>query len=254
VLLGQFTYTQESFLVLSRKGLRMVELPLRVRGVREFGQSRVASNLWRYGRRTVGIMFSFIRDYSPAVLFNNASGAMLLASFGLGAFFLWHRWAAGQFSPHIWAGFVSAFLFGLSAMIFALGQVAEQLLDPVEPDRAMRAMRAPVSTLVTTSVQSTPVLTRPEPSGRKRTARHDSACTSRDVTAPAASAVNSNVSTTPVIRPAAISARVGWKQTSMGCSPNVAHTGSRESEAMAPVRQPSGRGERALVKKSGAHG
>ncbi|MBL8619287.1 MAG: glycosyltransferase family 2 protein [Deltaproteobacteria bacterium] len=127
VLLGQFTYTQESFLVLSKKGLRMVEQPLRVRGVREHGQSRVASNLWRYARRTVGIMFSFIRDYSPGVLFNNAALLFLLPSIGLGAFFFGHRLQVGQFSPHIWAGFLSAFLFGLSAMIFALGQVAEMV-------------------------------------------------------------------------------------------------------------------------------
>ncbi len=127
VLLGQFTYTQESFLVLSKKGLRMVEQPLRVRGVREHGQSRVASNLWRYARRTVGIMFSFIRDYSPGVLFNNAALLFLLPSIGLGVFFFWHRLSAGQFSPHIWAGFLSAFLLGLSAMIFALGQVAEMV-------------------------------------------------------------------------------------------------------------------------------
>ena len=29
-----------------------------------------------------------------------------------------------MFSPHIWAGFTSAFLFGLAFMIFSLGQVA----------------------------------------------------------------------------------------------------------------------------------
>lgn len=124
VLLGQFTYTQESFLVLSQKGLRMMEMPMRVRGVREHGQSRVASNLFRYAWRTLGIMFSFIRDYSPGVLFNNAALFFLALSAGLAAFFGWHRLESGQFSPHIWAGFVSAFLFGLAAMSFGLGQVA----------------------------------------------------------------------------------------------------------------------------------
>lgn len=127
VLLGQFTYTQESFLVLSRQGLRMQEMPMRVRGVREHGQSRVASNLFRYGKRTVGIMFSFIRDYSPGVLFNNAALVFIAASAGLAAFFLWHRFATGAFSPHIWAGFVSAFLFGMAAITFGIGQVAEMI-------------------------------------------------------------------------------------------------------------------------------
>lgn len=124
VLLGRFTYTQESFLVLSQKGLRLLELPMKVRGVREHGQSRIASNLFRYAWRTLGIIFSFIRDYSPGVLFNN--GALLFAaiSVGVGSFFLWHRLDSGAFSPHIWAGFVSAFFFGLATLTFGLGQVA----------------------------------------------------------------------------------------------------------------------------------
>lgn len=127
VLLGQFTYTQESFLILSRKGLRMIEMPLKVRGVREHGTSRVASNLFRYARRTLGIMWSFVRDYSPGVLFNNAALLFLSASTGFATFFLWHRYTSGQFSPHIWAGFVAAFFFGLSALTFGLGQVAEMV-------------------------------------------------------------------------------------------------------------------------------
>ena len=123
-LLGKFTYTQESFLVLTAKGLRLLELPMRVRGVREHGQSRIASNLFRYAARTSSIIFSFVRDYSPGSLFNPVAALFLACSLGLGAFFLWHRLTAGQFSPHIWAGFVAAFLFGLATMTFGLGQIA----------------------------------------------------------------------------------------------------------------------------------
>lgn len=124
VLLGRFTYTQESFLVLSQKGLRLAEMPMKVRGVREFGKSRVASNLWNYGWRTLGIIFGFIRDYSPGILFDNLTGLLVAGSLGFGGFFWWHRLTSGQFSPHIWAGFVSAFLFGLAILIFGLGQIA----------------------------------------------------------------------------------------------------------------------------------
>jgi hypothetical protein len=52
------------------------------------------------------------------------AGLFLAGSFGLGGFFLWHRLESGQFSPHIWAGFVSAFLFGMATLIFGLGQIA----------------------------------------------------------------------------------------------------------------------------------
>ena len=75
-------------------------------------------------KRNLGIIFSFIRDYSPGVLFNNAALAFLVSSLGLGVFFLWHRLVSGQFSPHIWAGFTSAFLFGMGTLTFGLGQIA----------------------------------------------------------------------------------------------------------------------------------
>ena len=124
VLLGQFTYTQESFLVLTLKGMKVEELPLKIRGVREHGESRVASSLIRYAVRTLSIIFSFIRDYSPGVLFNSVAAFFLLASLGFGGFFLGHRLVVGTFSPHIWAGFVAAFMMGLGLTSFGLGQVA----------------------------------------------------------------------------------------------------------------------------------
>jgi hypothetical protein len=49
---------------------------------------------------------------------------LVLLALGFFVFFVVHRIVAGMFTPHIWAGFTSAFLFGLSFMIFSLGQVA----------------------------------------------------------------------------------------------------------------------------------
>jgi glycosyltransferase involved in cell wall biosynthesis len=124
VLTGRFTYTQETFLVLSLKGLKIVEVPLAVRGVREHGTSRMASNLFRYGTRTAGIIFGCLRDYRPERLFHPVAFGLLMLSFAAGAFFIAHRIVAGQFTPHIWAGFVSAFVFGLALLVFVMGQIA----------------------------------------------------------------------------------------------------------------------------------
>ena len=124
VLSGAFTYTQEMLLVLGQKGMRMLEVPMVVRGEREHGKSRVASNLFRYAYRTSMIIFSCVRDFSPGSFFNASSVLLILLALGFFAFFVIHRIVAGMFTPHIWAGFTSAFLFGLAFMTFSLGQVA----------------------------------------------------------------------------------------------------------------------------------
>ncbi|MEE2787736.1 MAG: glycosyltransferase family 2 protein [Myxococcota bacterium] len=124
VLTGRFTYTQETLLVLASKGLVIDEMPMVVRGEREFGTSRVASNLWRYGTKTMGIIFGVIRDYRPGVLFNSVAGFLAVVGLMLATFFFWHRFNAGTFQPNIWAGFMSAYLLGLAAITFGLGQVA----------------------------------------------------------------------------------------------------------------------------------
>jgi glycosyltransferase involved in cell wall biosynthesis len=124
VLSGDFTYTQESFILLAQRNLRIVEVPLAVRGTREKGQSRIASNLFRYAYRTTGIIYSCVRDFTPASVFNAATAGLTTVATGFAAFFVWHRIAAGQFSPHIWSGFLSAFIYGVAFMTFWLGQVA----------------------------------------------------------------------------------------------------------------------------------
>jgi hypothetical protein len=142
-------------LVLGQKGLRMLEIPMVVRGVREHGKSRVASNLFRYAYRTSLIIFSCVRDFSPGSFFNASSLVLALLALAFFAFFVVHRIVAGQFTPHIWAGFTSAFLFGLAFMTFSLGQVAAMVarIRRIQ-DRELYLLRKYLDRAVTTEARA----------------------------------------------------------------------------------------------------
>jgi glycosyltransferase involved in cell wall biosynthesis len=124
---GKFTYTQEMILALSFAGITIVEVPVKVRGVREHGKSKVANNLFVYAYKTLGIIYSCVRDYRPSMVFNVMTLALLAVGAALGGFFVWHRLATGSFTPHVWAGFTSAFLWGLGFLTFLMSQVALML-------------------------------------------------------------------------------------------------------------------------------
>src|SRR3954454_21036206 len=68
-LFGRYTYTQEWFIDLFVKGVRMTEVPLRVRGVREHGKSRVASSITKYIRGSLPIILRAMRDIQPLKFF-----------------------------------------------------------------------------------------------------------------------------------------------------------------------------------------
>jgi len=126
-LFGSFTYTQETFLDLAFKGLRIVEIPVPVRGVREHGKSRVASNLVRYGSNTIQIILHSVIDYRPLSVFGALAVLLFLGSLCFGLFFLTHFILTGRFSPHIWAGFVSGFLFAMGFLVVALSLLGDML-------------------------------------------------------------------------------------------------------------------------------
>jgi len=68
-LFGDFTYTQETFVDLVQKKVIIAEVPLKVRGVRQFGQSKVANNIIAYGIRSLIIMIRAMRDFKPLKFF-----------------------------------------------------------------------------------------------------------------------------------------------------------------------------------------
>ena len=118
-LFGSFTYTQESFLDLVFKNLSILEIPVKVRGTREFGTSRIASSLPRYALRSLQIMLRAFISYRPFSFFLTIGSLFLATGFGFLAFLGLHYIQTGAFTPHIWSGFVGgSFTFlGISTLI-----------------------------------------------------------------------------------------------------------------------------------------
>jgi glycosyltransferase involved in cell wall biosynthesis len=126
-LFGQFTYTQETFLDLVFKGTNILEVPLHVRGERAFGESKVASNLWKYAAMTSKIIFRAFRDYRPLRFFTWVSLPFIVIGVLLEIFLIMHYALSGRFSPHKWAGFAGMGLFVLGLIFFVIGLVADML-------------------------------------------------------------------------------------------------------------------------------
>lgn len=98
-LFGRFTYTQETLIDLAFKDIDMVEVPLKIRGERQHGRSRVASNLWRYAVKSATIIFRAARDYRPFYFFGAPGLVLLAAGILAGLFLLAHYFNTGQTYP-----------------------------------------------------------------------------------------------------------------------------------------------------------
>jgi len=127
-LFGSFTYTQEAFLDLVFKNLSILEVPVRVRGTREFGTSRIAANIPRYAFRSLQIMLRAFISYRPFSLFFSMGILFLLIGGGFLSFLGWHYVQTGAFSPHIWAGFVGGSFTFLSISTIITGLVGDMLV------------------------------------------------------------------------------------------------------------------------------
>jgi glycosyltransferase involved in cell wall biosynthesis len=124
-LFGRFTYTQEMFVDLAAKGVRMTEVPLRVRGVRQQGKSRVAASLPAYALQAGTILLRAMRDARPLSCF----GALGLGVFGLGVLMGLVVFVYWCFTEH--TSPIRSLLFGSVAFVvigFLLG-VAALLAD-----------------------------------------------------------------------------------------------------------------------------
>lgn len=124
-LFGKFTYTQETFIDLAFKGVAMQEVPLKVRGERQFGHSRVASNLWRYAIKSATIIFRAARDHYSFYLFGVPGLIISLLGLAAGLFVLIHLSLTGQTYPYRSLVPASGILLTVGFLLFALSMIAD---------------------------------------------------------------------------------------------------------------------------------
>lgn len=118
---SRFTYTQEVLIDLARKGLRLKEISTVIRGEREFGKSRIASNLWRYALLSAEAMYSVAHGHSPWKFYGGPAFSLLAIGFILDIFTLSWWLATGRISPFTAYGIGGLFsiTFGILLLLFA---------------------------------------------------------------------------------------------------------------------------------------
>jgi glycosyltransferase involved in cell wall biosynthesis len=137
-LFGRFTYTQETFIDLFSKGLRMAEVPLRVRGVREHGTSRIASSIFKYATNSLPIILRAMRDIQPLKFFGGIAMLFFVPGILLGGFVTVYYLMYGRTTPYTslitmsGVAIVLAFLLGVLALLADMmgrhRKISEELL------------------------------------------------------------------------------------------------------------------------------
>ena len=126
-LFGRFTYTQETFIDLFSKGLRIVEVPLRVRGVREHGTSRVASSVTRYATQSLPIILRAMRDIQPLKFFGVLAAVLFVPGFLAGTFVVAWYLTKGKTSPFTSLIVISGVTVMISFLLGVLALLADML-------------------------------------------------------------------------------------------------------------------------------
>ena len=126
-LFGRFTYTQETFIDLFAKGLRMAEVPLKVRGVREHGKSRVASSIFKYATNSLPIILRAMRDIQPLKFFGGIAALLFVPGMLLGGFVTGYYIINGKTSPFTSLITMSGITITLSFLLGVLALLADML-------------------------------------------------------------------------------------------------------------------------------
>ena len=126
-LYGKFTYTQEVFLDLANKGLRIMEVPLYVKAKREFGKSKVVKSVPKYIFQALTIIIRSIRDYKPLAFFGVIGLFSLILGLISGGFMIVRYILTGRTSPFKSLLIVSVGLTVLGVLLIILGLIADML-------------------------------------------------------------------------------------------------------------------------------
>lgn len=126
-LTGVFTYTQETFLDLSFKNLRIEPVPVTIHYFPE-RKSRVAGNLFKYTLRTLNIILRAYRDFRPLRFFVSLGLVPFIPGTAASIFMIVFYLLNGQFTPYKAVGFVGIYLVSLGLVLFIAGFLADMFM------------------------------------------------------------------------------------------------------------------------------
>ncbi len=125
-LQGAFTYTQEVFIDLAEKGMRIKEIPLAVKYFKK-RQSAISSKLIRYGLKSLGIIAKATRDTQPLTFFGMPGLILFLTGLGGAGYSFWF-WATHLMTTPIRTLFNVSIFFIISGLsLIILGLLADML-------------------------------------------------------------------------------------------------------------------------------
>ena len=126
-LLGKFTYTQETFIDLSLKGLHITEVPIEVKYFKD-RKSRVARNLFSYAWKTLCIIMATYRDHRPLRFFGLFGFLIFMIGFGFDLFVFLHWIQTDSFTPYKSFGFFGGFLNLTGFLLAVVGLLADMFV------------------------------------------------------------------------------------------------------------------------------
>jgi glycosyltransferase involved in cell wall biosynthesis len=123
---GKFTYTQESFIDLVSKGMRIKEIPLEVKYFKE-RKSHISGKLKNYGFKSLAIIAKTTRDTQPLTFFGMPAVILFLFGF-LGGLVSLVYWLIHLVTSPIQTLFsVSVFLMTFGASLGILALIADMM-------------------------------------------------------------------------------------------------------------------------------
>lgn len=123
---GKFTFSQETFIDLSFKRLRILEIPIKVKYFPS-RVSKISSNLFIYGVNALKIIFETYRDYKPFTFFSYIALFFFIISIFFGSILLYTYITIGSFHPNVWSGFVGGTFLFISLTFFIVGISADTI-------------------------------------------------------------------------------------------------------------------------------
>ena len=139
---NNLTYTQESFQILARERLAIVQCPITVTYDTK-RKSRVVKSAFGFILGSAIRIIRTFRDHEPLQFFGWLGSLLFVPGVMLDGFLLIHYLNAGRFSPYIFVGFIGAYLKALGILIWVVGFGADmQRESRLNQEKILRMLKA----------------------------------------------------------------------------------------------------------------